>query len=216
MLVSVLVRTAARRVVFAVVHRLDPPFVSVDPLMHLTTVGRSSMILQRSFSDASQLGKVRRTGVGQMNIGEAADGSGVTAKMIRYYESIGLLPKAGRRESGYRDYGEEDIHRLRFVKRARELGFSMDRIKALLALWNDQKRSNATVRRLASEHVDELQGQSKKLLEMIAVLRNLIEACSRGDRPHCPIMIELGKGPSSSKAGRAAHGRSSRASRRPH
>lgn len=151
-----------------------------------------------------------------MNIGEAAEGSGVTAKMIRYYESIGLLPKAGRRESGYREYGEEDVHRLRFVKRARELGFSMDRIKALLALWSDQKRSNASVRRLASEHVAELEVQSKKLVEMIAVLRHLIIACSRGDRPHCPIITELGKGPSSSGTGRATRVHSSRTSRRPH
>jgi Cu(I)-responsive transcriptional regulator len=137
-----------------------------------------------------------------MNIGDAAGGSGVSAKMIRYYESVGLLPKAARRESGYRDYAESDVHRLRFVKRARELGFSMDRIKALLALWEDRKRSNAKVRRIASDNVAELEDQAQRLQEMIAVLRHLIDACNRGDRPQCPIITELGKGPRSRKAGR--------------
>ena len=151
-----------------------------------------------------------------MNIGEAADGSGVTAKMIRYYESIGLLPKAGRRASGYREYEEEDVHRLRFVKRARELGFSMARIKALLALWGDARRSNADVRRVAAEHVAELQEQAFKLQDMIAVLRHLIEACSKGDRPHCPIILELRRGPASRARGRAAQGRPSGRSRKPH
>ena len=151
-----------------------------------------------------------------MNIGEAADGSGVSAKMIRYYESIGLLPQAGRKESGYRDYAENDVHRLRFVKRARELGFSMERIKALLALWGDERRSNADVRRVASDHVAELEAQAQKLQEMIAVLQHLIDACRRGSRPHCPIITELGKRPSKRGGRAAAKGRSSGMSRKPH
>lgn len=129
-----------------------------------------------------------------MNIGQASKASGVSAKMIRYYESIELLPEADRRESGYRDYGEPDIHRLKFVRRARDLGFSMEQIRALLGLWSDTGRSNAQIRAVAASHVEELEAQAAKLQDMIATLRHLIAACKRGDRPHCPIIVELGGG----------------------
>lgn len=129
-----------------------------------------------------------------MNIGEASRVSGVSAKMIRYYEQIELLPEAGRRASGYRDYDATDIHRLRFVRRARDLGFSMDQTRALLGLWSDSGRSNAEIRAVASAHVVELEEQAAKLDEMIATLRHLIGSCKRGDRPDCPIITELGGG----------------------
>jgi MerR family transcriptional regulator, copper efflux regulator len=134
-----------------------------------------------------------------MNIGQAAEGSGVTAKMIRYYESIGLLPAAGRRESGYRDYSETDLHRLRFVRRARDLGFSTERIKQLLALWGDNRKSDARVREVAEGHVAELEAQARDLQEMISVLKHLIKACAKGDRPHCPILTDLKTGPKAGK-----------------
>ena len=129
-----------------------------------------------------------------MNIGQASKASGVSAKMIRYYEQIGLLPEADRRESGYRDYGTPDIHRLTFVRRARDLGFSMDQIRELLGLWSDSGRSDAEIRAVASAHVKELEAQARKLQAMIGSLNHLIGACKRGDRPHCPIIVELGGG----------------------
>ena len=129
-----------------------------------------------------------------MNIGQAAKASGVSAKMIRYYESIGLLPQADRRESGNRDYGEADVHRLKFVRRARDLGFPIEAIRDLLGLWGDQARSDAEVRKVALGHVANLQAQAAKLQEMIATLQHLVQACARGDRPHCPIIEELGGG----------------------
>jgi len=132
-----------------------------------------------------------------MNIGQAAESSGVSTKMIRYYESIGLLPAAGRRESGYRDYSETDVHRLRFVRRARDLGFSTVRIKELLALWGNSRKSDAQVRQIAQGHVVELEAQARDLQEMIEVLRHLITACAKGDRPHCPILADLTTGPRS-------------------
>jgi Cu(I)-responsive transcriptional regulator len=129
-----------------------------------------------------------------MNIGQAARASGVSAKMIRYYESTGLIPPAGRRESGYRDYGETDLHRLAFVRRARELGFSVEFIRELLDLWSDRTRPNSEVRAIALKHVAGLEAQARKLQEMIATLHALIGTCRRGDRQDCPIMAELAGG----------------------
>jgi Cu(I)-responsive transcriptional regulator len=129
-----------------------------------------------------------------MNIGQAAKASGVSAKMIRYYEAISLLPPADRRESGYRDYGEADVHRLRFVRRARDLGFPVETIRELLGLWGAHDRSNAEVRRVAEGHIAGLKAQATQLQEMIGTLSHLVEACAQGDRPHCPIIVELGGG----------------------
>jgi MerR family transcriptional regulator, copper efflux regulator len=129
-----------------------------------------------------------------MNIGNAAKASGVSAKMIRYYESTGLLPAADRRESGYRDYSPDDVNRLLFVRRARELGFSLERIQALLRLWSDRERSNADVRQVALDHVAELEAKAAELQEMIGTLRHLASACKKGDRPLCPIIGALGGG----------------------
>ena len=132
-----------------------------------------------------------------MNIGQAAQASGVSAKMIRYYESIGLVPPAGRRESGYRDYGPVDLHRLGFIRRARDLGFSIERIRLLLELWSDQDRSNAEVKAIALTHINELEERARQLQEMADSLRTRAAACDGDGRPDCPIIesLEIGGAP---------------------
>ena len=129
-----------------------------------------------------------------MNIGAAANAAGVSAKMIRHYEIIGLIPAADRRESGYRDYSADDIHRLRFIRRGRELGFPIEQIRELLRLWNDRERTNADVRKVALDHVAQLEAKAAELQEMIATLRHLADACRKGDRPMCPIIQALSGG----------------------
>jgi MerR family copper efflux transcriptional regulator len=129
-----------------------------------------------------------------MNIGQASEASGVSAKMIRYYESIGLVPAPGRRESGYRDYGAKDLHRLRFIRRARDLNFSMEQIRALLLLWSDQNRSNADVKQIALVHIAELEQRSHALQDMANALRGLADACEGDGRPDCPIITGLTQG----------------------
>ncbi|MCX7309800.1 MAG: MerR family DNA-binding protein, partial [Afipia sp.] len=119
-----------------------------------------------------------------MNIGQAAKAAGVSAKMIRHYESIGLVPAVDRQASGYREYARADIHRLAFVRRARELGFSIDRIRDLLRLWSDHKRATADVRKVALTHVAELEDKAAQIQTMIKTLRTLAKSCAKGDRPH--------------------------------
>lgn len=126
-----------------------------------------------------------------MQIGEAAKLTGVTAKMIRHYEAIGLVPQADRRDSNYRDYGHDDLHRLGFIRRARDLGFSMDQIRDLLRLWGDDHRSNADVRTLTKAHIRELDDKIAKLQEMRATLDALVAACKGDHRPTCPIIESL-------------------------
>jgi MerR family transcriptional regulator, copper efflux regulator len=126
-----------------------------------------------------------------MNIGQASSASGVSAKMIRYYESIGLIPPSARRDSGYRDYGAPDIHRLAFIRRARDLGFSMDQIRDLLRLWSDRGRSSAEVKAIALEHVGELEERARELNEMADALKHLAAACGGNERPDCPIIKGL-------------------------
>lgn len=126
-----------------------------------------------------------------MQIGEAAKSAGVSAKMIRHYESIGLIPAADRRSSNYRDYGHDDVHRLGFIRRARDLGFSIEEIRDLLRLWADTKRSSAEVKALAEEHIRELEGKIRLLEEMRSTLAHLAEACDGDHRPHCPIIETL-------------------------
>ncbi len=123
-----------------------------------------------------------------MNIGQAAAATGVTAKRIRYYEQIGLIEPAGRTDSGYRHFGERDLHTLRFIQRARRLGFSMPKIANLLALWRDRNRSSADVKRLANEHIAELEQKIAELQSMVDTLRHMSHQCSGDVRPDCPII----------------------------
>lgn len=126
-----------------------------------------------------------------MNIGQAARASGVSAKMIRYYEKTGLIPEAARKNSGYRDYDDADIHRLRFIRSARDLGFVVEQIGDLLALWSDRKRASSDVKRLALAHVEVLKKKQAEIAAMIATLENLAGRCHGDDRPDCPIIEGL-------------------------
>ena len=126
-----------------------------------------------------------------MQIGDASRLSGVSAKMIRHYESIGLVPAPARRDSNYRDYGHDDVHRLGFVRRARDLGFSIEEIRDLLRLWGDQDRASADVRALAETHIADLDSRIDRLKEMRMTLHKLVCACDGDDRPHCPIIETL-------------------------
>jgi len=127
----------------------------------------------------------------QFNIGEAARRSGVSAKMVRHYESLGLLPAVHRTESGYRQYSEREVHTLRFIKRSRDLGFSMAEIAELLKLWQNRRRSSADVRRVASRHVDDLNQRIAEMEQMRQTLQHLIHCCHGDERPDCPILGEL-------------------------
>ena len=129
-----------------------------------------------------------------MNIGSAAAESGVSAKMIRHYEAIGLLPPAPRRSNAYRDYGEREVHELRFIARGRRLGFSIEEIGALLALWRDRGRSSREVRRIAESHVADLEARVGEMKAMAETLRRLVHACHGDGRPDCPILDDLAHG----------------------
>ena len=126
-----------------------------------------------------------------MNIGQVAERSGVTAKMIRYYEEIRLLPKPERRDSGYRSYEERDVHRLRFVRRARDFGFPVERIRELLRLWSDRKRPSAEVKRIALAHVADLDAKIAQLTALRDSLGHLARRCHGDERPDCPILDDL-------------------------
>jgi MerR family transcriptional regulator, copper efflux regulator len=126
-----------------------------------------------------------------MNIGDAARASGVTAKMIRYYESVGLLAPKARTESGYRVYGNDEIHTLRFIRQARRLGFLVEDIRKLLALWQDRSRASAEVKAIALEHVAELERRIAELTGMRDTLAHLARHCHGDDRPDCPILEQL-------------------------
>lgn len=126
-----------------------------------------------------------------MNIGDAAKQTQISAKMIRYYESIGLLPESMRSDAGYRIYRDKDLHVLRFIKRARNLGFSMEQLKELLSLWQDQERASADVKAIAERHVAELQQRITELTEMRDALNHLAACCHGDQRPDCPILSGL-------------------------
>lgn len=126
-----------------------------------------------------------------MNIGRAASASGVTAKMIRYYEEIDLLPASIRAANGYRTYGENDIHRLRFIRRAREFGFSVDQIGKLMQLWSNRSRPSQEVKKIALRHVAELDAKIGSLTELRDTLRDLAQRCHGDNRPECPILRRL-------------------------
>ena len=131
-----------------------------------------------------------------MNIGEAAKESGVSAKMIRHYEQVGLLPAAARTEAGYRQYDGSDVHTLRFIRQSRDLGFSIPEIGELVGLWHNRRRPSRQVKALAEAHIKELEQKAQDLLAMKATLEHQVEHCHGDDRPECPILESLaGNGP---------------------
>jgi Cu(I)-responsive transcriptional regulator len=130
-------------------------------------------------------------GQGPFNIGEAAARSGVSAKMVRHYESLGLLPRISRTDAGYRQYGESDVHTLRFIRRARDLGFSMAEIAELLKLWQNKRRASADVKRIALAHAADLHRRIEEMEGMKRTLERLAECCHGDHRPDCPILDEL-------------------------
>ena len=131
-----------------------------------------------------------RTGA-SVTIGEAAQHSGVSAKMVRHYEALGLLGKVARTESGYRLYSPADVHTLRFIKRCRDLGFSMAEIAELVGLWQNRRRASSSVKRIAQKHVDELAQRIEAMQSMQRTLATLVGCCHGDDRPDCPILDDL-------------------------
>ena len=130
---------------------------------------------------------------GLMDIGRASKASGVSVKMIRHYEAIGLLPKVARTFANYRVYRDSDIHTLRFIRRARALGFSMADIQELVGLWQNTSRSSASVKKIAGKHVDELNRKIAELEAMVGTLQHLTKHCHGDHRPDCPILDDLSK-----------------------
>ena len=126
-----------------------------------------------------------------INIGQAAKASGVSAKMIRHYEEVGLTPAASRSEAGYRQYSEAEVHSLRFIRHARDLGFSIAQIAELVGLWQNRRRSSSRVKALALAHVAELESKLAKLQAMKDTLQHLAHCCHGDDRPECPILDRL-------------------------
>jgi Cu(I)-responsive transcriptional regulator len=126
-----------------------------------------------------------------VNIGEAALASGVSAKMIRYYEEIGLISPAARTGNNYRTYGGDQVHVLRFIKRARSLGFSLEETQALLKLWQDRSRESAAVKDIATTHIDDLERRIAEMQGMVKTLKHLAHCCGGNDRPDCPILDDL-------------------------
>lgn len=142
-----------------------------------------------------------------MNIGQAAKVSGVTAKMIRYYEQIGLIPKANRSDAGYRNYNSSDVHSLYFIRRARDLGFSVEQISELLALWHDRERASSAVKTMALAHVAGLKTKIAELQAMTQTLEHLANHCQGNDRPDCPIIEDLAErtAPAAEQRSQAPH-----------
>jgi MerR family copper efflux transcriptional regulator len=147
--------------------------------------------MRRSTQPRPELAEARQGGF--FNIGEAAQASGVSAKMIRHYEQIELIPPANRTFTNYRIYSAEDVYTLQFIKRARTLGFSMKRIAVLLSLWQDKDRSSAEAKRLVLEHVAELEEKIRELQSMTDTLKDLADHCNGDHRPNCPILDDLAR-----------------------
>jgi MerR family transcriptional regulator, copper efflux regulator len=126
-----------------------------------------------------------------VNIGLAAALSGVSAKMLRHYESLGLLGRVMRTDNGYRQYTEADVHSLRFIKRSRDMGFSMAEIAELVNLWHDRRRASASVKAIAQKHLDDLSARIEAMLAMQRTLQNLLQHCQGDERPECPILDDL-------------------------
>jgi MerR family copper efflux transcriptional regulator len=130
----------------------------------------------------------------RLNIGQAARASGLTPKMIRYYEAIGLLPAAGRRDNGYRQFDEQDLHTLAFIRRARDLGFTLEEVGRLLQLWQDRQRASADVKALAAAHIERLNRKIAELAGLRDTLQELVDHCHGDHRPDCPILRDLESG----------------------
>jgi Cu(I)-responsive transcriptional regulator len=126
-----------------------------------------------------------------MNIGDAASASGVSAKMIRHYEAVGLIQAPQRTDSGYRQYGDGEVHTLRFIRQARDLGFSIHEIGELLSLWQNRRRTSRLVKALAEGHIRALEQKVQELLTMKSTLEHLVHCCHGDDRPECPILDVL-------------------------
>ena len=126
-----------------------------------------------------------------MNIGQASDASGVSAKMIRYYEQIGLIRPMGRTGNNYRVYGEDEVHVLRFIRRARNLGFSLEETQRLLKLWQDKDRTSAAVKEVAETHIGDLERRIAEMQGMVKTLKHLAHCCGGDHRPNCPILDDL-------------------------
>jgi Cu(I)-responsive transcriptional regulator len=129
-----------------------------------------------------------------MNIGEAAKASGVSAKMIRHYESVGLFPQALRTDAGYRQYSAREVNTLRFIRQSRDLGFSIEQIRELLGLWQNRRRPSRQVKALAQAHLQELEQKLHELNELKTALEHLVHCCHGDDRPECPILESLADG----------------------
>lgn len=141
-----------------------------------------------------------------MNIGQAAKASGLSAKMIRHYEDVGLVPAPARTESGYRQYDGGEVHTLRFIRQARDLGFSIHEIGELLSLWHDRKRPSRLVKALAEAHIQALEQKAQELLAMKSTLEHLVHCCRGDDRPDCPILDTLARNVPAPESGAASRG----------
>ena len=134
-------------------------------------------------------------------IGTAARRAGISARMVRHYESLGLLSGVARTDSGYRQYTETDVHTLHFIRRSRDLGFSMEEIAELLGLWRNRRRASSQVKRIAQQHIDDLSDRIAQMQAMQRTLQTLVSCCQGNDRPDCPILDDLAAGePSSTRA----------------
>lgn len=145
--------------------------------------------MRRNTQPRPEMAEARQKGF--FNIGEASQASGVSAKMIRHYENIGLIPAANRTFANYRIYTSNDVHTLQFIKRARTLGFAIKQIAMLLSLWQDRSRSSSEVKQLASEHIDQLEQKIFEMQSMSNVLKQLVQHCHGDHRPDCPILDGL-------------------------
>jgi MerR family copper efflux transcriptional regulator len=139
-----------------------------------------------------------------MNIGNAAERSGVSAKMIRYYEEIGLI-KTSRRANGYRDYDDNDVSVLQFIRRTRDLGFSLDEVANLLTLWRDRKRPSREVKKLASQHIEDLERRMREMRAVVKTLRTLADNCHGDERSECPILDDFASALAKKASRRHAH-----------
>ena len=136
-------------------------------------------------------------------IGVAARRAGISARMVRHYESLGLISGVARTDSGYRQYTEADVHALHFIRRSRDLGFSMEEIAELLGLWHDRSRASSQVKRIAQQHIDDLSERIAQMQAMQRSLQTLVSCCQGNDRPDCPILDDLASGQAEPHAPRA-------------